>query len=76
MCPLTVYILHKYINLCSDESDLQHVMREVTSLAERWQELGTSLGINKSQLETICFDSPIDCLRKTLMLWLKQSYEV
>ena len=51
-------------------------MREVTSLAERWQELGTSLGINKSDLETIPFDSPIDCLIKTLTLWLKQSYEV
>ena len=60
----------------SGESDLKDVMREVSSLAERWQELGTSLGINKSDLETIHFDSPIDCLTKTLTLWLRQSYEV
>ena len=51
-------------------------MQEVSCLAERWQELGTSLGINKPDLETIRFDSPVDCLTKTLTLWLRQSYEV
>ena len=51
-------------------------MREVSSLAERWQEVGTSLGINKSDLKAIRFDSPIDCLTQTLTLWLRQCYEV
>ena len=68
--------MHVNVYFHSGESDLKDVMREVISLAERWQEVGTSLGINKSDLEAIRFDSPIDCLTKTLTLWLRQSYEV
>ena len=61
------------------EDDLRDVMSAVTSLAGRWEDLGTSLGVRPSDLNTILSDNPhssSECLREMLLQWLKQSYNV
>ena len=61
------------------EDDLRDVRSAVSSLAGRWKDLGTSLGIRTSDLDEIVLanpHSPRDCLREMLTKWLKQSYNV
>ena len=67
------------IQQLSDEDDFKDVKQEVIDLAGRWQDLGSSLGIRMSDMETIQSahaSSPNDCLSKMLLLWLRQSYKV
>ena len=61
------------------EDDLQDVRSAVADLARRWQDLGISLRVRPSDLDAIPSpntQSPSDCLRQMLSLWLKQSYDV
>ena len=63
----------------SDEDDLRDVKKEVIDLAGMWQDLGTSLGIRMSDMESIHSANshfPTNCLSQTLTLWLRQSYDV
>jgi len=63
----------------ADEDDRQDVMSAVVDLAVRWQDLGSSLGVRQSDLDNIHLasaHSPRECLRKMLILWLRQSYNV
>ena len=65
------------ITVCSwlvDEDDLRDVKSAVANLAGRWKDLGISLGINLSKLDTT--NSASDGLREMLRLWLTQSYNV
>ena len=67
------------IQQLSDEDDFKDVKQEVIDLAGRWQDLGSSLGIRMSDMETIQSahaSSPSDCLSKMLTIWLRQSYKV
>lgn len=62
--------------LLAGEDDLRDVISAVTSLAGRWNNLGTSLGVRPGDLETILSakpHSPSDCLRDMLLQWLRQS---
>ena len=63
-------------SLFVDEDDLQDVRLAVADLAGKWKDLGISLGIRTSKLDTLNFSSPSECLREMLALWLKQSYKV
>ena len=65
VCPLFV-----------DEDDLQDVRLAVADLAGRWKDLGISLGIRSSKLDTINLHSASESLREMLALWLRQSYKV
>ena len=67
---ITVY------SLLIDEDDLRDVKSAVADLAGRWKDLGISLGIRSSTLNTIDSPSASDCLREMLALWLRQSYTV
>ena len=63
----------------SDEDDLHDVKKEVIDLAGMWKDLGTSLGIRMSDMESIHSANshfPTNCLSQTLTLWLRQSYDV
>ena len=62
----------------SDEDDFRDVRKEVIDMAARWQDLGSSLGIRMSDIETIraAHASPTTCLLDMLVLWLRQSYKV
>ena len=63
----------------ADEDDLHDVRSAVSGLAGKWQDLGSSLRLRSSDLDGILSasaHSPSDCLRKVLMLWLRQSYNV
>ena len=65
--------------LLADEDDLHDVISAVTGLSGRWQDLGTSLRLRSSDLDSIFSASaqtPRDCLRKVVTLWLRQSYNV
>ena len=57
-----------------DEDDLRDVISAVADLAGRWKDIGISLRINLSKLDTT--NSASDGLREMLTLWLKQSYNV
>ena len=57
-----------------DEDDLRDVKSAVANLAGRWKDLGISLGIRSSKLDT--FNSASDGLREMLALWLRQGYNV
>ena len=51
----------------------------VADLAGRLKNLGISLGVRASDLDTILSDNPhssSDCLREVLTLWLRQRYNV
>ena len=51
----------------------------MADLAARWKDLGISLGIRLSELNATLSThpySPSDCLRETLVIWLKQNYDV
>ena len=65
--------------LLAGVGDLRDVRSAVANLAGTWQDLGISLGLDLSDLDAILSDNPhssSDCLRETLKLWLRQSYEV
>ena len=51
----------------------------VVDLAGRWEELGSSLRLRSGDLDAIhsaSAHSPSGCLRKVLLSWLKQNYNV
>ena len=65
--------------MLAGEDDLQDVISEVTDLTGRWKDLGVSLGVRPSDLDTILSNNPhssSNCLRDMLLQWLKQSYNV
>ena len=64
---------HNVCFLLVDEDDLRDVKSAVADLAGRWKNLGISLGIRSSKLDTINSD---DGLREMLALWLRQNYNV
>ena len=59
-----------------DEDDLQDVRLAVADLAGQWKDLGISLGIRSSKLDTINSPSASESLREMLALWLRQGYKV
>lgn len=68
-----------YTLLISDEDDFTEVKKEVASLAARWEDLGGSLGIRPSTMDTIKSAHamfPNQCLAKTLTEWLNKNYKV
>ena len=70
-------ILH--MHMLAGEDDLRDVISAVTDLTGRWKDLGISLGLRPSDLDTILSNNPhssSDCLREMLLQWLKQSYHV
>jgi len=64
--------------LLADLTDLREVRSAVVDLAGRWQDLGVSLGIQMGDLDAILSDNvhPSDCMRRMLILWLRQHYNV
>ena len=63
----------------ADEDDLRDVRLAAADLAARWKDLGISLGIYLSELNAILLanpNSPSDCLREMLAIWLKLNYNV
>ena len=65
--------------LLAGEDDLRDVMSAVTSLTERWKDLGISLGVHVRDLNTVLSNNPHSssaCLREGVTLWLRQSYNV
>ena len=73
-------LVHYYcVFLLADEDDLRDMISAVTSLAGRWKDLGISLGVRASDLDTILANNPHssnNCLREVLSLWLRQDYNV
>ena len=70
-------ILH--MHMLAGEDDLRDVISAVTDLTGRWKDLGISLGVRPSDLDTILSNNPhssSNCLRDMLLQWLKQSYNV
>ena len=68
-----------HILVLPGEDDLRDVRLAVADLAARWKDLGISLGIYLSELNAILLanpNSPSDCLREMLAIWLKQNYNV
>ena len=68
-----------HVLVLADEDDLRDVRLAVADLAARWKDLGISLGIRLSDLDAIFSTNPhsaSDCLRETLTIWLRQSYNV
>ena len=62
-----------------DEVDLRDVRSAVADVVQRWKDLGISLGLRLSELNTILLanpHSPSECLTEMLVLWLKQNYNV
>ena len=64
---------HNVYFLLVDEDDLRDVISAVADLAGRWKDLGISLGIRSSKLDTINY---ADGLREMLAMWLRQNYNV
>jgi len=65
--------------MLAGEDDLQDVISAVIDLTGRWKDLGISLGVRSSDLDTILSNNPhssSNCLREMLLQWLKQSYNV
>ena len=59
------------------ENDLGAVKTAVAGLAGQWHDFGLALGIRNCDLESIQPSSnPTVCLRKMLVQWLKQNYDV
>ena len=68
-----------HVVLLAGEDDLRDVRSAVADLAGRWEDLGISLGVRPGDLEAILSastHSPSSCLKKMLVLWLRQSYNV
>ena len=65
--------------LPTGEDDLQYVRSAVADLVGKWKDIGICLGIRLSDLNAIFSanpQSPSDCLREMLALWLRQGYNV
>ena len=89
VCPISNYleghklsavstIFHRVL-LLADEDDIRDVRLVVADLAAKWKDVGISLGICLSDLDAILStnpQSPHDCMRETLALWVKQNYNV
>ena len=80
-CPITIItaVCYHHVLLLAGEDDLRDVISAVTNLAGRWKDLGISLGLRPSDLDTILSanpHSPRNCLMEMLLQWLKQSYNV
>ena len=74
-----VSTIFHHVLLLTGEDDLRDVRSAVADLAAKWKDLGISLGIGLSDLDAILStnpQSPNDCMRETLALWLKQNYNV
>ena len=74
-----VSTIFHHVLLLAGEDDLRDVRLAVADLAAKWKDLGISLGICLSDLDAILStnpQSPNDCMRETLALWLKQNYNV
>jgi len=59
-----------YICMLAGEDDLQDVISAVTDLTGRWKDLGISLGVRPSDLDTILSNKPhfsSNCLRDMLL---------
>jgi len=74
---------HLSIPLCAlllaGEDDIYDVISAVIKLAGKWKDLGIALGVHPSDLDAIQSDYPhssSDCLRETLLKWLRQNYHV
>ena len=71
---------HYYIFFISlAEDDLLSVYCEVLDLAPNWMDVGLVLGMRQTYLEEISttyHESPRKCLKKALVEWLKQAYNV
>ena len=68
-----------HVFLLAGEDDLRDVRSAVADLAGRWEDLGISLGVRSGDLEAILSASAhflSSCLKKMLVLWLRQSYNV
>ena len=67
------------MHMLAGEDDLRDVISAVTDLTGRWKDLGISLRLHPSDLDTILSNIPHssrNCLREMLIQWLKQSYNV
>ena len=76
---MSASVCYHHVLVLTDEDDLRDVRSAVADLDARWKDLGISLGIRLSELNTILSTyphSPSDCLRDMLATWLKQSYSV
>ena len=65
--------------LLAGDDDLRDVISAVTDLTGRWKDLGISLGLHPSDLDTILSNNPDSsskCLMEMLLQWLQQSYIV
>ena len=54
-----------------DLDDLLHLLDDVSA---SWKDIVTQLGLSQGDVEAIAYekgDSPIDCLRESLILWLR-----
>ena len=63
----------------ADEDDLTDVMLAVVELTARWRDLGISLGIRPSVLDTVLSTFPRNprwCLAEMLKEWLRRDYNV
>ena len=72
-------VCYHCVFLLAGEDDLHDVISAVTGLSGRWQDLGSSLRLCSSDLDSIFSASaqtPRDCLRNVVKLWLRQSYNV
>ena len=69
-------VCYLHMLLSEDEDDLRDVRSAVADLAGGWMDLGISLGVRKSGLDSIQSanpHSPSNCLREMLTLWLRKS---
>ena len=55
--------------------DLRTVIKELNNVCAKWYNIGVQLGVSVGTLDAIekQYSDPSDCLRKTLMTWLKSS---
>ena len=76
---VTMLVWYHSVLLPAGEVDLRDVRSAVADLTGRWIDLGISLGVRKSDLDTIQSANPhstSDCLREMLTLWLNQTHVV
>ena len=71
-------ITHSILLTSLGEKDRYDIMKEMISVAAKWEAIGGGLGIDDGRLELIKEDNP-DAkkrLSKVLTCWLKRSYDV
>ena len=56
-------------------ADLRVVMKELSDVRAKWNNIGVQLGVSVGTLDAIKnqYSDPSDCLRETLTAWLKSS---